>query len=216
MFSVFGTKPVDAICLPDVAYAVRLNCKDGGIFVGGKEPQHRRSNPEDKIDISIIKVSKFYGKLGLDYVGQWIQIFFVAGPNVDAKILPANTVCVCYIKKQSITNLFSKVQDVLSEKDPGMGIFTIKFNKEAGNNGVYYTVGFDWRERDGEAENKQLQQIAGFLQTNPVLVDFEGTREMQCLDGLTAEQITAVLEGVDQEPEQDTRKSGVKKLKGSK
>ena len=84
MFSVFGKKPVDAISLPDVPYSVRLNCKDGGIFVGGKEPQHRRSNPDDKIDISIIKVSKYYGNLGLQYTGQWIQLFFVAAPNIES------------------------------------------------------------------------------------------------------------------------------------
>lgn len=29
-FSVFGTRPRNAICLPDVPYSVRLNCKDGG------------------------------------------------------------------------------------------------------------------------------------------------------------------------------------------
>jgi hypothetical protein len=214
MFSVFGKKPVDAISLPDVPYSVRLNCKDGGIFVGGKEPQHRRSNPDDKIDISIIKVSKYYGNLGLLYTGQWIQLFFVAAPNIDPKILPQNTVCVCYIKKQSISNLFSKVQDVISEQDPGMGIFTIKFNKESGKDGPYYTVAFDWRERQGEPENKQLQQIAGLLQTQPALFDFEGTRDMQCLDGLSSEEITALLEGGQEQPELPP--SNVKKIKGGK
>jgi hypothetical protein len=31
-FSVFGTRPTNAICLPDIPYSVRLNCKDGGFI----------------------------------------------------------------------------------------------------------------------------------------------------------------------------------------
>ena len=61
---MFGTRPTNAICLPDVPYSVRLNCKDGGLFVGGNEAQHRKTNLDQKIDISIIKVSKFFGTLG--------------------------------------------------------------------------------------------------------------------------------------------------------
>ncbi len=92
-FSVFGTRPTDAICLPDVPYSVRLNCKDAGLFVGGNEAQHRKTNPDQKIDISIIKVSKFFGTLGKTENVLWIQLFFVAVGSVDSKILPKNTVC---------------------------------------------------------------------------------------------------------------------------
>ncbi len=74
-FSVFGTRPTDAICLPDVPYSVRLNCKNGGLFVGGNEAQHRKTNPDQKIDISIIKVSKFFGTLGKTENVLWIQLF---------------------------------------------------------------------------------------------------------------------------------------------
>ena len=45
-FSVFGTRPTNAIYLPDIPYSVRLNCKDGGLFIGGFEAQRRKTNPD--------------------------------------------------------------------------------------------------------------------------------------------------------------------------
>ena len=193
-FSVFGTRPTNAICLPDVPYSVRLNCKDGGLFVGGSEAVHRKSNPDQKIDISIIKVSKFFGTLGKTENVLWIQLFFVAAPGVDSKILPKNTVCCSYIKKQSIAHLFNKVQEVMEYGDPGLGIFPLGFNREIGENGTYYTVSFDWRERESEEEIKQLDLIAAFMSTcGDQLVDLEGIREMTCVDGWTAQQLQALI-----------------------
>jgi hypothetical protein len=192
-FSVFGTRPDNAICLPDVPYSVRLNCKDGGLFVGGYEAQHRKTNPDQKIDISIIKVSKFFGTLGKTENVLWLQLFFVAAPGVESSILPKNTVCCSYIKKQSIAHLFNKVQEVMEHGDPGMGIFTLGFNREVGENGVYYSVSFDWRERESEAEQQQLDLIAAFMSTyGNQLVDIDGIREMTCVDGWTAQDIQAL------------------------
>jgi hypothetical protein len=204
-FSVFGTRPDNAICLPDIPYSVRLNCKDGGLFVGGYEAQHRKTNPDQKIDISIIKVSKFFGTLGKTENVLWLQLFFVAAPGVDSSILPKNTVCCTYIKKQSIAHLFNKVQEVaarfgyedshpkaaaMEHGDPGLGIFTLGFNREVGENGVYYTVSFDWKERETEAEKEQLNLIATFMSTyGNQLVDFEGTRDLTRVDGWTAQQL---------------------------
>jgi hypothetical protein len=189
-FSVFGTRPTDAICLPDVPYSVRLNCKDGGLFVGGNEAQHRKTNPDQKIDISIIKVSKFFGTLGKTENVLWIQLFFVAAPGVNSSILPQNTVCCSYIKKQSIAHLFNKVQEVMEHGDPGMGIFTLGFNREAGENGVYYTISFDWKERDSVEEIQQLDLIAAFMSAyKEQLIDLEGTRDLTCVDGWTAQQL---------------------------
>jgi hypothetical protein len=189
-FSVFGTRPENAICLPDVPYSVRLNCKDGGLFVGGYEAQHRKTNPDQKIDISIIKVSKYFGTLGKTENVLWLQLFFVAAGGVESSILPKNTVCCSYIKKQSIAHLFNKVQEVMEHGDPGMGIFTLGFNREVGENGVYYTVSFDWRERESEAEKQQLDLIAAFMSTyGNQLVDLEGIRELTCVDNWTAQQL---------------------------
>ena len=189
-FSVFGTRPADTIFLPDVPYSVRLNCKDGGLFVGGNEDIHRKSKSNEKIDISIIKVSKFFGTLGKTENVLWIQLFFVPAPGVDSKILPKNTVCCSYIKKQSIAHLFNKVQEVMEHGDPGMGIFTLNFNKESGENGTYYTIDFDWRERKSEEEKQQLNSIAGFMSAyQEQLIDIEGTRDLTCVDGWNAKQL---------------------------
>ena len=90
-FSVFGTRSDKAICLPDIPYSVRLNCKDGGLFVGGNEAQHRKSNPDQKVDISLVKVSKYFGTLGKTENALWIQLFFIAAPSVPPELLPKNT-----------------------------------------------------------------------------------------------------------------------------
>ena len=190
LFSVFGTRPGNAIYLPDVPYSVRLNCKDGGLFVGGNEAQHRKSNPDQKVDISIIKVSKFFGTLGKTENVLWIQLFFVAAPSVDSSVLPQNVVCCSYIKKQSIAHLFNKVQEVMEHGDPGMGIFTLSFNREVGENGTYYTISFDWKKRETEEEKEQLNLIAGFMSAyQEQLIDIEGTRDLTCVDGWNAQQL---------------------------
>jgi hypothetical protein len=189
-FSVFGTRPDNAICLPDIPYSVRLNCKDGGLFIGGYEAQHRKTNPDQKIDISIIKVSKYFGTLGKTENILWLQLFFIAAPGVDSKILPKNTVCCSYIKKQSIAHLFNKVQEVMEIGDPGLGIFTLGFNREVGENGVYYTISFDWKERESEAEKEQLNLIATFMSAyKEQLIDIEGTRDLTRVDGWTVQQL---------------------------
>jgi len=195
--SVFGVRPVDAICLPSVPYSVRLNCQHGGLA----KVKELRTKPSEKIDVAIIKVVQFYGSLGLDYIGPWLQVFFVPAPGVDAKVLPKNTVCVFYIKKQNIAALYDCVQDAMSEKDPGMGIFSIGFEKQSGRDGsAYYTVNFAWRERSGAEEEKQLTLLSAFLATQPNLIDLDGTRSMQCLAGLSPEQVSAITSGSNSLP----------------
>jgi hypothetical protein len=194
-FNVFGTRPDNAICLPDIPYSVRLNCKDGGLFVGGYEAQHRKTNPDQKIEISIIKVSKYFGTFGKTENMLWLQLFFVASVNVNSSILPKNTVCCTYIKKQSIAHLFNKVQEVMEIGDPGLGIFTLGFNREVGENGVYYTISFDWKERESEAEKEQLNLIAAFMSAyKEQLIDIEGTRDLTRVDGWTAQQLQTLTE----------------------
>ena len=193
-FSVFGTRPANSIYLPDIPYSVRLNCKDGGLFIGGFEAQHRKTNPDQKIDISIIKVSKFYGSLGKTENVLWIQLFFIPAPGVDGSVLPPNTVCCSYIKKQSINHLFNKVQEIMNENDPGLGIFSISFNRELGENGAYYSVNFDWRERQSEEEKEQLNLIAAFMSAyQNQLIDLDGTRDLICVDGFNAQQLQDLI-----------------------
>lgn len=192
--SIFGQRSENSIYLPDIPFSVRLNCKDGGIFIGGNEPKHRKTNPEDKIEISILKVSKFYGDLGKTEGALWVQIFFVPAPSLNNQILPVNTVCVTYIKKQSIARLYNVVQEAMNNCDPGFGIFTLSFNRETSDLGTYYSVDFEWRERNNDGEHQQLEQIKTFLgEFGNQLIDLEGTRSMSCVDGMTAAQLMEIM-----------------------
>lgn len=192
--SIFGTRPHNAIYLPPIPYAVRLNCKDGGLFVGGNESKHRKTNSDEKIEISILKAVEYYGDLGSTAGLRWTQLFFVPAPSVSPDVLPPNTVCVTYIKKQSVAHLYHTVQSAMNNGDPGFGIFTVSFNKESGENGVYYTVDFDWRERNNEGENEQLEAIKVFLGSFAnQLIDLEGTRDMTCIQGMTAQEIAELM-----------------------
>lgn len=193
-FSVFGTRPENSICLPDIPYSARLNCKEGGLFVGGNEPKHRHTEPEQKVEISIVKASKFFGTLGKTHNVLWIQLFYIAAPSVPVEILPKNTVCVSYIKKQSIGHLYNTVQEALDYGDPGFGIFSLGFDKQLGEKGPYYTISFDWRERQSEEEKQQLELIKTFMSAyGDQLADLEGTREMLCVDGWTTEKVQALI-----------------------
>ena len=80
-----------------------------------------------------------------------------------------------------------------------MGIFTLGFNKEIGENGVYYTVTFDWRERQSEEEKQQLDLIAAFMSTcGDQLIDLEGIRSMTCVDGWSAQQLQGLTDQQNQ------------------
>lgn len=194
-FSVFGQKPESgSIFLSDIPMAVRLNCKDGGVFLGGSEPKHRKSNPDDKLDIAILSLKKYYGSMGKTYDCLWLQMFFVP---VNDKILPANTVCVGYLKKQSITNLFGKAMSVMGDIDPCKGIFTLSFERQQGEKGVYYQINFDWKKRTTPEELSQLDAIEAFMEVNgEQLVDFDGTRDMTCVDGMTSAELAELQRGI--------------------
>lgn len=192
VLSVFGTKPVDAIYLSTIPYAVRWNCKDGGLFIGGYEDDYRRSKSKDKVDISIIKASRYFGSLGKTTNEVWLQMFFVPGPG--CLVLPRNEVCVSYIKKQSVNNLMGTVSEAMDSGEPAEGLFTGYFQKQSGVLGTYYTIGFNWRKRETEEEIAQLAMIEAFMAGKPNLMDLNGTRDMTCIDRLSGEQIQELVD----------------------
>ncbi|NJL42576.1 MAG: hypothetical protein HC935_02655 [Pseudanabaena sp. SU_2_4] len=49
---------------------------------------------------------------------------------------------------------------------------------------AYKSVKFDWRERKTAAEKRQLELLAAFMQTKPVLADTNGARETVCMDAV--------------------------------
>lgn len=192
---VFGTVNENTIYLPTTPYQVRLNCKDGGLFVGGSDPECRRTNPKDKIPVTIIKVGKYYGDLGMTTNSLWWQLFFIPSPKVESKILPSNTVCVAYIKKQSISVLNNLTTEIISTEkiDPALGIFELSFSPHKGELGTYYSVNFEWRKRE-KNEETQLQLIKEFWQVcHEDLIDLDGTRDMSNISMLSSIQLESLI-----------------------
>lgn len=201
-FSVFGTKPIGAIYLGDLPYVVRFNCagSGGGLFIGGSEPENRRTSAKESVEISVIKASRYFGDLGQTKSEFWLQLWFVPAPSCAA--LPKNQVCVSYLKKQSVNNLFSTVAEAMDSGEPTAGIFVANFERQQGALGVYYAIRFDWRERQGEVELLQLEQIEAFMAGDPRLLDHSGTRGMVRIDNLTTEEVELLTESAYQQAQQ--------------
>lgn len=172
---VFGTKPKDSIFLPQSPFAVRFNCQAGQVAIGDDEYLG------NSMEISIIAVNQLFGNLGKTKDAEWMQIFYIPAPS--CKFLPSNTVCVSYIKTRSLNQFTQTITRLMENGEPAEGIFIISFLSHQNTKGdPYKSVKFDWRPRKTAEEKKQLEQIIGFMQTNPVLGDSNGTREMLPLD----------------------------------
>ena len=92
----------------------------------------------------------------------------------------------------------------MTKKDPGLGIFSINFNRELGENGAYYSINFDWRERETEEEKEQLNLIAAFMSAyQNQLIDLDGTRDLICVDGFTAQQLQDLIAQRQLQPQPD-------------
>lgn len=181
--NVFGTRPKDTIFLPQVPFNLRNDCKIGQWKVGEED---YRGN---KIEISIIKVSQMFGTLGKTKNTNWLQVWFVPAP--ESKDLPSNTVCLTYLKKRSIQTFSEKITELMENGEPAKGIFIGSFDKHNGDYGTYYSVKWDWKERQTDAENQQLEKIAEFLATKPKFVDF--AVELIDLEGLSPEEIQLLM-----------------------
>jgi hypothetical protein len=180
--TVFGTKPKDSIFLPSQPYAVRLNCQAGQIAVSEDEYLG------NSLEISIIGVNHLFGSLGKTRDVEWMQIFFIPAPS--CKFLPKDTVCVSYIKTRSIAQFTQKITQLMESGEPAEGIFILSFLSHTNSKGdPYKSVKFDWKPRKTAEEKKQLEQIAGFMQTLPKLADSNGTREMNRPAVINAEVI---------------------------
>ncbi|TVQ44722.1 MAG: hypothetical protein EA365_09540 [Gloeocapsa sp. DLM2.Bin57] len=180
---VFGIRPKDSIFLPQVPFNLRNDCKVGQWKVGEED---FRGN---QIEISILKVAQMFGSLGQTKNTSWLQIWFVPAPNSDN--LPNNTVCLTYLKKRSIEQFSQTITELMQNGEPALGIFQGSFQKHSGDYGVYFSVKWDWRTRQTPAENKQLEQIAEFLATQPKLVDL--AVDLIPIDGLSSEEIQLLM-----------------------
>lgn len=197
--TIFGTMPKDSIFLPQTPYSVRNDCQKGLWKVG--DDDHRGNS----IEISIIKVSQMFGSLGKTTNTQWLQVWFVPAPG--EKNLPSNTVCVTYMKTRSVAQFSQKVTELMASGEPGLGVFTASFEKHSGDLGTYYSVQWDWRERNNDEEKEQLNAIASFLQSQPALIDMNTARNLVCIDGMPPDELMLLIESTKEQPEESKQKA---------
>lgn len=109
--------------------------------------------------------------------------------------MPSNTVCVAYIKKQSISVLNNLTTEIISTEkiDLALGIFELSFSPHKGELGTYYSVNFEWRKRE-KNEETQLQLIKEFWQVcHEDLIDLDGTRDMSNISMLSSIQLECLI-----------------------
>ncbi len=194
LVDIFGSKPADAIYLPDAPYAVRFNCQSGQLALSEADFLGNEA------EISVIKVSRYFGSLGKTRNVAWMQLFYIPAPGCS--VLPSNTVCVSYIKTRSLSALQQTVTRLVGEGvNPAEGIFKVSFQRHINGDRNYASVKFDWRERKGKEEQEQLKQIVEFVETKPQLLDLDGTREMMCVDGLPSLLVQQMVDTAKLEPE---------------
>jgi hypothetical protein len=185
---VFGRRPPGGIYNPASAFAVRNDCKSGFWKLG----QTQRLNGQ-LMRMSIIRVVPFFGSLGETQDTIWLQVWFIAAPDCQVEI-PADTVCITYIKKQSLDNLQMAVTRAMSDQDPGAGIFEARFVEKNGNQGTYYVLEWNWVERATESEMAQLTEIATFLENDPTLFDQSTLATLTSIQGFSNDQVTELVD----------------------
>ncbi len=177
--TVFGIKPDNAIYNPSTPYNVRFNCQVGQVALSETEFL------DSEVEISIVKVSRYFGTLGNTKNVEWFQIFYIPAPS--CKALPSNTVCCSYIKTRSVGAFQQTVTRLMgSGVNPAEGIFKLSFQKHQNGDRNYFSVVWNWRARKGKPETDQLNMVAAFMDSTPQLSDLSGTRQMLCVDDLSS------------------------------
>jgi hypothetical protein len=184
-FSVFGSKPANALLVPEIPIAVRNNCQIGKWMMGDTECG-------SKCSMTILKFSKFFGNLGKTSQTLWGQLWFVA----ESGELPKGTVMVTYIKTQSLRDFNRLVISVQSRGiEPATGTFIPTFTKYNGEKGIYYALTWEWEEKNDLAVIQQAAAVLNDPQIRSNLYDLEGTRDMVCLDHSSKEEIKTLTQG---------------------
>jgi hypothetical protein len=105
--------------------------------------------------------------------------------------------CVSYIKTRSLSQFAQTITRLMENGEPAEGIFVLSFLSHTNAQGQpYKSVKFDWRERKTATEKKQLELIAAFMQTKPLLADTNGAREMVCIDALSVADVQQMMASV--------------------
>ena len=199
VFSVFGAKPKDAILVPEMPISVRNNCQSGQWVIGD-------TDYGSKCSMTILKFSKFFGSLGQTENTLFAQIWFIA----ESGELPKGVVMVTYLKSRGLSDFNRLVTDVQSKGvEPATGIFIPEFQKHSGQKpdeyGVvkpinYYSLKWSWQERADWATVDQAAAVLADPGNLSRMMDLEGTRQMQCLDHLSPEEISFLMGGTAKQP----------------
>jgi hypothetical protein len=185
---VFGRRPEGGIYNPPTAFSVRNDCKSGFWKLG----QTQRLNGQ-LMRMSIIRAIPFFGTLGETKDAVWLQVWFIAAPGCEVDV-PPNTVCMTYIKRQSLDNLQTTVVQAMGQQDPGTGIFEARFVERNGKQGTYYVLDWKWVERETDAEIAQLNEVAAFLESDPTLFDQSTIATLTCIHGYSNDEVNQLLE----------------------
>lgn len=184
-FSVFGSKAPDALLVPEIPIAVRNNCQSGQWAIGD-------TDYGSKCSMTILKFSKFFGDLGKSNQELWGQIWFVA----ESGDLPKGVVMLTYIKTQSLRDFNRLVTEIQSRGiEPATGIFVPSFKKFTNDKGNYYALVWNWEERKDFSIIEQAATVIADPINQGRMIDFEGTKKMQCLDNLTLEETAYIKSG---------------------
>jgi hypothetical protein len=197
--SVFGVKPDNAIIVPELPLNVRNNCQSGKWTIGDDEYG-------SKIEMTILKFSKFFGSLGQTSNTIWGQIWFVA----ESGEIPKNVVMVTYIKGRSLRDFSRSIASVQSRGiEPAEGIFAPEFIKHSGQRpdetGTikpinYYSLKWNWVERDDWSMVEKAAAVLEEPSNQSLMVDLEGTASMICIDNLPPHQVAELMRDTDNEP----------------
>lgn len=192
-FSVFGAKPSNALLVPEIPIAVRNNCQSGQWVIGD-------ADYGSKCSMTILKFSKFFGSLGQTSNTLWGQLWFVA----ESGDLPQGTVMVTYIKNRTLNDFNRLVASVQSRGvEPATGIFVPEFVKHSGqkpdDSGVvkpinYYSLKWSWMERKDWAVIDQAAAVLLDAGNQSRMIDWDGTKAMQCLDNLTPQEAAYIIQ----------------------
>lgn len=191
--SVFGTKPENAIVVPELPISAKNNCQTGKWTIGDEEYG-------SKLAMTILKFNKFFGNLGQTRNTLWGQIWFVA----EAGELPHDVVMVTYVKNRSLSDFNRLVASVQARGvEPAEGVFVPEFIKHSGQkpdeNGTikptnYYSLKWGWIERSNWEMMEQAAAVLSDPQNLSRMIDLEGTREMVCLDNLPPNEVACLME----------------------
>ncbi|MFY7804872.1 MAG: hypothetical protein ACOVQ7_15745 [Limnoraphis robusta] len=196
-FSVFGSKPKNAILTPDSCINARNNCQSGVWTIGDEEYGK-------KLEMTVLKYSKLYGNLGQTTNTLWGQIFFIT----ESGDLPLGVVMCTYIKSRSLNDFNRLIMEIQAKGiEPAIGIFTPEFVKQSGSapdgkGGTqavnYYSLKWTWKTRENEESLMQAAAVLADENARSRMVDILGTKDMICLDGLTQEEQERAIEKFNQ------------------